>query len=289
MPHHPAVRLSDQELEGLMADDVPVLDLTTHLLGIADQPGRLAYLTREQTVVCGSEEAARIMLKLGLTPDHATPSGTCLDPGLPILSASGPMGAIHQTWRQVGALLEHASGIATRTRRLVLAARAVRPNIAVLTTRKYFPGAKRLSIKAILAGGALPHRLGLSETVLVFAEHLAFVGGLAAFLDGLAQFKLAAGGKPVGLEVHNQADALAAARAGVEVVQADKFTPEQAAALVAELRREHPQTRVHIAGGINADNAAAYAASGADALITTWPYFGKPADIKAQITPAQLP
>lgn len=289
MPHHPTVRLSDQELENLMADDVPVLDLTTHLLGIADQPGRITYLTREQTVVCGGEEATGIMRKLGLTPDHATPSGTCLDPGLPILGASGPMGAIHQAWRQVGALLEHASGIATRTRRLVEAARAVRPGIAVLTTRKYFPGAKRLSIKAILAGGALPHRLGLSETVLVFAEHLAFAGGLAAFLNGLDQFKLAAGGKPVGLEVHNRADALAAARAGVEVVQADKFTPEQAADLVAELRRGHPQTRVHIAGGINADNAAAYAASGADALITTWPYFGKPADIKALIAPANQP
>ncbi len=286
MPHHPAVRLSDQELEALMADDVPVLDLTTHLLGIADQPGSITYLTREETVICASEEAARIMLKLGLTPDGVTPSGACLAQGMPILSASGPMGAIHQAWRQVGALLEHACGIATRTRRLVRAARAVQPNIAVLTTRKYFPGAKRLSIKAILAGGALPHRLGLSETVLVFAEHLAFAGGLAAFLDELPEFRLAAGGKPVGLEVHNRSDALAAARAGVEVIQADKFTPEQATDLVSELRREHPQTRVHIAGGINADNAAAYAASGADALITTWPYFGKPADIKAFIAPA---
>jgi molybdenum transport protein len=282
---HPMVRLSDQELEGLIADDLPVLDLTTHLLGIADQPGRLTYLTREETVVCASEEAARIMVKLGLAPEAVVPSGTCLAPGQPILSANGPMGAVHQAWRLVGALLEHAGGIATRTRRLVMAARAVAPDIAVLTTRKFFPGSKRLAIKAILAGGALPHRLGLSETVLVFAEHLAGAGGLPAFLAGLPGFKVAAGGKPVALEVHTPEEALAAARAGADVVQVDKCPPAQAAELVAELRRHWPRVRVHLAGGINADNAAAFAASGADALVTTWPYFGKPVDIKALIAP----
>ncbi len=282
----PDVRLSDQELEQMLADDVPVFDLTTHLLGIADQPGRITYLTREETVICASEEAARIMAKLGLAMEAAVSSGDCLAAGMPIIQARGPLGAIHQAWRLVGALLEHASGMATRTHRLVRAARAVQPGIAVLTTRKFFPGAKRLSIKAILAGGALPHRLGLSETVLVFAEHIAATGGLRAFLADLPELKIAAGGKPVGVEAHNLEDALAAARAGADVVQVDKFTSGQAAELVRELRRECPGVRINVAGGINADNAGAYAASGADALVTTWPYFGKPADIKAVIVPA---
>jgi hypothetical protein len=44
--HYPDVRLSGQELENLIADDVPVFDLSTHLLGIADQPGSITYLTR---------------------------------------------------------------------------------------------------------------------------------------------------------------------------------------------------------------------------------------------------
>ncbi|MFH1057882.1 MAG: ModD protein [Pseudomonadota bacterium] len=286
MYQSPAVRLSDLELENLIADDVPVLDLTSHVLGLGGQPASLTYLTRGDIVVCASEEAARIMTKLGLTPEVVTPSGSALEPGAVILSGRGPLHAVHQAWRLVGALLEHASGIATRTRRLVQAARAVQPNIAILTTRKFFPGAKRISIKAILAGGALPHRLGLSETVLVFSEHLAFVGGLTAFLEGLPAFKVSLGGKPVALEVHNLADAMAAGRAGVDAVQADKFDPAQGAELVAQMRRQCPGVRVHLAGGINADNAAAYAASGAEALVTTWPYFGKPADIKAAIAPA---
>lgn len=278
-----AVRLSDQELEAMMADDVPVLDLTTHLLGLGGQPASLCYRPRHDLVACGTEEGARILAKLGLTVQEMAPSGSRLATGASLLRARGPLGAVHQAWRLVGSLLEHASGMATRTRRLVEAARAANPGIAVLTTRKFFPGTKRLSIKAILAGGALPHRLGLSETVLVFAEHIGLAGGMEAFLASLPVLRLAAGGKPLAVEVHTPQDALAVARAGADVVQLDKFSPEQAAQVVAALRQEAPHTRVALAGGINADNAAAHAASGAHMLVTTWPYFGKPADIKAQI------
>jgi nicotinate-nucleotide pyrophosphorylase len=34
-----------------------------------------------------------------------------------------------------------------------------------------FPGTQAAAIKAVLSGGASPHRLSLSETLLVFAEH----------------------------------------------------------------------------------------------------------------------
>jgi len=44
----------------------------------------------------------------------------------------------------------------------------VNPDIAVFTTRKIFPGAKALAVKAIMVGGAMPYRLGLSETILIF-------------------------------------------------------------------------------------------------------------------------
>lgn len=54
---------------------------------------------------------------------------------------------------------------------------AVNPECEVLTTRKSMPGAKDLLTCAVMAGGAFPHRLGLSETVLVFEQHLAFFGG----------------------------------------------------------------------------------------------------------------
>lgn len=38
-----------------------------------------------------------------------------------------------------------------------------------------------------------------------------------------------------------------------------------------------------LAGGVNGENAAAYARAGADMLVTSWVYFGKPFDIKMKI------
>ena len=64
-----------------------------------------------------------------------------------------------------------ASGIATRTSQIVKKAKAVNPSVVVVTTRKAFPGTKKVAIKAIIAGGALPHRLGLSETILVLLNN----------------------------------------------------------------------------------------------------------------------
>jgi molybdenum transport protein len=190
---------------------------------------------------------------------------------------------VHKAWRLVGALLEHASGISTRTWQLVQAARKVNPKIAVLTTRKMFPGAKRISIKAILAGGALPHRLGLSETILVFSEHVRFMGGLQAFLDQLDDLKIKASEKSIALEVHNLDDALMAARAGVDQLQMDKMPVDKATETVRRIREAAPHVKIAFAGGINAENGAAYASTGADMLVTTWPYFGKPADIAAEL------
>ena len=75
-------------------------------------------------------------------------------------------------------ILEYSSGIATRTKKMVDKAKLVNPHVAVLATRKSFPGTKELSIKSIIAGGAFPHRLGLSETILIFKQHVAFLGNI---------------------------------------------------------------------------------------------------------------
>jgi molybdenum transport protein len=47
---------------------------------------------------------------------------------------------------------------------------------AVACTSKNVPGTKRFAVAVVKAGGAVMHRLGLSETVLVFPEHCAFLG-----------------------------------------------------------------------------------------------------------------
>lgn len=277
--------LPDHVLDALLADDVPLGDLTTHALGIAERPARMTLAARDPLVVALSEEAARLLERAGAQVELFATSGTALAPGDRILAACGPAGALHRGWKVAQTLVEIASGIATTTRAIVDAARAVSPDIAVGCTRKAVPGAKALSIKAILAGGAVPHRLGLSETILVFDQHRRFLADLGP-AEIVARLRRSVPEKKIVVEVAAIDEGLAWARAGADVIQAEKFSPEAIAALVAALTEGAPATIVAAAGGVGPDNAAAYAAAGARVLVTSAPYTAKPRDVQVRIAPA---
>ena len=55
--------------------------------------------------------------------------------------------------------------------------------------------------------------------------------------------------------------------------------------LVHQIRQSKPEIKISAAGGINAENASAYAETGVDMLVLSSPYFGKPADIGVSLHP----
>ncbi len=286
----PSVRIPDAELDRLVAEDVPYLDLTTHVLGIGAGRGSMEYFTREACVLCGTEEAVRIAGRLGCTAVRPLPSGTRLEAGEAFLRLEGSAEDLHAAWKVCLNLFDHLSAVATKTRAMVDAAHAANPACEVLTTRKSMPGVKALLTKAVLTGGAFPHRLGLSETVLVFAQHMAFMGGFEGFLECLPEIRSRTVEKKLFVEATaDEARALAragAAGCGVDGVQLDKVPVEQAAALVAELRALDPHLTVIAAGGIDPGNVAAYAATGVDGLVTTAPFTAKPVDMSVRMAAA---
>jgi molybdenum transport protein len=271
--------LSAEEIGRFLHEDCPYGDLTSALLEIGQKAGRITFTTRHETVACCTEETARLFEQLGCTLVAFESSGTLLPKGAPLLEARGQAGALHMGWKAALNLLEAASGIATRTRVLVRDARMVAPVIEVVATRKIFPGTKAVAAKAVYAGGGLPHRLGLSESVLVFAQHVAFLGGEQELWARLPQIKARAKEKKIGVEVTDELGALAAARAGADIIQIDKLGPDDLRAVVRELRNSGLPLVIAAAGGINLDNITAYAASGVDLLVTSAMYWGKPADV----------
>ncbi len=232
------------------------------MLDIGAQAGRIAYITRNETVSCCTEEVVRLFESLGCSARLLQPTGAVAGGGVELLEASGPAGALHMGWKAGLNILEAACGIATRTRGLVLDARSVAPDIEVVATRKIFPGTKGIATKAVYAGGGLPHRLGLSESVLVFAQHTTFMGGKERLWERLPEIKVRAKEKKIGVEVTDEAGALRAARAGADIIQVDKLGPDEVASLVKAVRAVAPHAAVAAAGGINQENVTAYAATG---------------------------
>ena len=278
-----AARLAD--LETLLRDDVPHGDLTTSTLGLDEEPAAMRFMARGAMIAALVEDAAAIIEIAGGKVDLVTCSGAALQPGAPILVARGPAAALMRAWKVAQTLIEVWSGVATGAREIVDAARAVAPQIAVACTRKSVPGTKSFAVAAVRAGGATMHRLGLSETILVFPEHVALLRD-AALSDVAACLRHAAPEKKLVIEVTSIEGALAARDAGFDVVQTEKFSPADVAVLVARLSAWPGRPVIAAAGGINASNAAAYAAAGADVLVTSAPYMARPQDVQVRISAA---
>ncbi len=274
----------DPLLEQLLQDDSPYGDATSWGLGIGELPGRIEFRARHAQTACCTEEAARMGALRGLSLDGAiVPSGTPVDAGRLLLSLTGRAADLHQVWKPAQTLMEYAAGIASTTADLVAAARRGNPRIALACTRKQMPGAKAMSVKAILAGGAVPHRLGLSETLLVFAEHRAFLNDES--LDSvIARLHRSWPERQVVVEVANEVDAANWIAAGADVIQLEKCSPETVANVVHRARGL--SVKIAAAGGVNLANAEAYARAGADFLVSSSPYNAPPRDVEVTLEAA---
>lgn len=268
--------LSDDELFRLLRDDVPNGDLTTVSLGMDDRDGQVEFRARPPMTVCATEEAVRLFQLAGAAAELVTPSGANVAAGTSLLIARGTAGALHTGWKAAQILVEWASGIATATAAIVANAAP----IPVACTRKNAPGTKAMSGKAVRCGGATLHRLGLSETLLVFAEHRLFLDEAPA--ETVARLKRRQAEKKIVVEVASVEEARVWAAAGADVLQLEKFPPEQVAAARAACA-SFPVV-LAAAGGVRADNAAAYVAAGADLLVTSAPYTAAPCDVQVSFS-----
>jgi molybdenum transport protein len=275
--------ISDSYLDELIASDIPCgIDLTTHVLGIGSAPGYMEYYTRNEALLCGTEEAARIFSRFGCTVVEALPSGSLLAPGDVFMKIEGPASGLHMGWKICLNIFEYYCALATKAKQMVDIVHAQNPLCEVLTTRKLMPGTKPLDTKALTLGGAFPHRLGLSETVLVFDHHLTFYGGIDKFIADLPQIKAKVCEKKLFVESDVE-DAERLVKAGADGIQLDKATPEQVAQMVEKLKAINPGVTLIAAGGVNLSNAAEYAATGVDGLATTCLHFAKPLDMSVRM------
>ena len=286
--------LSRRRIDSLIEEDCPYMDLTVDALEIEHEPGLLECFPKAPCTVAGVEEAAQLLEATGCRVTRTVSSGAHVDREHVFLRAKGHAGAIHRSLKVAQNIMEYASGIATRTADMLSRARRENPDIEVAVTRKHFPGTKHLSLAAAIAGGATVHRLGLSDSILIFDQHRAFTtngtddaDGMTGLAARLAHIRRHYPERKVGVEVASFAEALRMASAGADSIQCERFTCAELAETVRAVKQLDSRICVLAAGGVTAENAAEYAKTGVDVLVTTWVYFGKPMDIKMRVRAAQ--
>ncbi len=264
-------------LESLLSDDCPYEDLTTEGLGIGRRIGRVIAAPKAEGIVAGIGIAAQLFELRGVRTKILAEDGAALAAGEPALEAEGSAEALHAVYKTAQNVMEYASGIANRTAAMTAAARAENSAVQVALTRKHFPGAKLISYAGALAGGGIIHRFGLSDSILVFDQHRVFCSDSD---EAIRRLIASAPERKVAVEADSPEEALHFVQLGIHIIQCERFEPEQLERFVREAKTANPALIVNAAGGVTAENAAAYARAGADVLVTSWPYFGRPFDIK---------
>lgn len=275
--------ISESEIEKIIEEDISIIDLTSFALELKDEKTEIKFLTRNLTMLSAVEEVVVILKKLNIDVLSYKASGTLLEAGEVFIHAEGKSSDIQIAWRTCSKVLEYYCGVASRAYHFVTKAKKHNPKITVATTRKNIPGTKKLAIKSIICGGAIPHRLGLSETILVFNEHMQMMGGFDKFIENLPNLKQKMAEKKIGAEAHTPEEGYKLVEAGVDFVQLDKFSAELTKEFVTKAKQIREDILVVATGNITMDSVEEYAATGADLINTSCLYHGRPADIKISI------
>lgn len=275
--------LSTFELEKYIQDDLPYFDLTTSLQNCNNVKAQIEVYTRENIIVSCSEEAAKIAELLNCKVDFFVKSKNKLEKGSTILRFSGLYEDIHKAWRLTQILLEYSCKISTYSYEMNQKIKNVNQHCELLTTRKTFPFSKRFCIKAAFCGGAMPHRLNLSETVLFFEGHRILYKNNQEFYEDLKKIKTKIPEKKLNVESESFEDSINLMKIGVDVIQLDKIDFEELEKIITYKNENFSNVKILVAGGINLTNIEKYASYKIDGVVTSSVYNCGMANISSKL------
>ena len=275
--------LSTFELEKYIQDDLPYFDLTTSLQNCNNVLAQIEVYTREDIIVSCSEEAAKIAELLNCKVDFFVKSKNKVEKNGTILKFSGLYEDIHKAWRLTQILLEYSCKISTYAHEMKEKIEKINPSCELLTTRKTFPFSKRFCIKAAFCGGAMPHRLNLSETVLFFEGHRILYKNNEEFYEDLKRIKTKIPEKKLNVESESFEDSINLMKIGVDVIQLDKIDFEELEKIITYKNENYPFVKILVAGGINLTNIEKYASYKIDGVITSSVYNCGMANISSKL------
>ncbi|KAA9346733.1 carboxylating nicotinate-nucleotide diphosphorylase [Larkinella humicola] len=246
-----------------LAEDVGDGDHTSLSTIPADAQKRARLLVKQDGVLAGVEVAEAVFREVD--PDlqvHINmQDGSAIHYGDIVLTVSGRAQSILKAERLVLNCMQRMSGIATHTRTMVNMLEGTKTRL--LDTRKTTPNFRICEKMAVKIGGAINHRFGLFDMILIKDNHLDYAGGIEAAVTKAVQYLKATGRTlPIEVEVRNQKEVEEVLRIGqIDRMLLDNFAPAELKRMV-ELIDGRMVTEA--SGGINETNLRDYADSGVD-------------------------
>ena len=257
-------KILEEKLRKMLAEDIGQGDITTPLIVPAESTAEAEVITKETGVVAGIEEGKILLESLGLKVQTLVTDGEKIKDKQVLMRISGDAKTILSAERTFINILSRMSGIATATRKLTEKIKNAGLKTRVACTRKTAPGLLYFDKKAVLIGGGDTHRLHLDDMILIKDNHIAMAGSVVKAVKKVRE--KASFSKKIEIEVARIEDVLAAAKAGVDIIMMDNFSPKQIEKAIKSLKKAGFLGKILLeaSGGITTQNILAFASTAID-------------------------
>ena len=212
-------------IETALYEDAANGDITT--LSTVKPGTKIAgrFLCKGQGVLCGIEvvQAVFATVDAAINVSFHFADGDDVKPGDVIADIEGDAIPILTGERTALNLLQHMSGVATRTREM--AERVKGLPVRILDTRKTTPGLRALEKHAVRVGGGYNHRFSLSDGVLIKDNHIQAAGGITSAVHAARE------AAPFTLKIEVETETMEQVRealvAGADIIMLDNMTAAQ--------------------------------------------------------------
>ncbi len=159
-------------------------------------------------------------------------------------------------------MLQHASGIATMANKFVNKIKDL--NVCLLDTRKTRPQLRDFEKYASRIGGAINHRLGLDDCLMIKDTHMKTITNLEEFIKKAK--KRISWVTKIEIECETFEQVQKAMKAGADIIMCDNMKIEQIKEVVRYKNENYPHILLEASGNINLNTVREYALTGVDAL-----------------------
>jgi nicotinate-nucleotide pyrophosphorylase (carboxylating) len=250
----------DELVRRALEEDVGSGDVTTEATVPIGARARATITQKASGTIYGLQaaEAAFAQLDPDVRVERLIEEGVWREQGGRVLTAQGSARALLTGERTALNFLARLSGVATIA---ALAARAVQGTGArVLDTRKTTPGMRALEKAAVAAGGAVNHRVGLYDAILIKENHIAAAGGIARAVER-ARAAAPDLAETLEVEVRNPAEIEEALAAGAPRLLLDNMDGAQLRAAVAQVAG---RAQLEASGGVTLQTLREVAETGVE-------------------------
>jgi len=159
-------------------------------------------------------------------------------------------------------LLQHASGIATMANKYAKILEGT--GLILLDTRKTRPGLRSFEKYASRVGGAINHRLGLDDLLMLKDTHLRTIDNLEEFI--MKARKRISWVTKIEIECESLEQAKEAMRVKCDIIMCDNMSLDEIAEVAKYRKENYPNVCLEASGNIDLHNVKGYAKTGVDAI-----------------------